>query len=144
MEKKYEFIESDIKGLYRIRASRRINYFVAEGDIGGYVQAESNLSQAGTCWIYGNAKVMENAKILDDAEVLENSTIKGYAKVMENASVYDNAEISGTAVIAGHSDIRGNAKIINATILDSFIEGDVNIHSGACINESSSNLTKMP
>ena len=138
MEKKYELIESDIKGLYRIRALTRINYFVAEGDIGGYVQAESNLSQAGTCWIYGNAK------ILDDAEVLENSTIKGYAKVMENASVYDNAEISGTAVITGHSDIRGNAKIINATILDSFIEGDVNIHSGACINESSSNLTKMP
>ena len=34
------------------------NVNVKEGDIGGYIESEDNLSQAGTCWIYDEAKVL--------------------------------------------------------------------------------------
>ena len=70
MEKKYELVEEDsiwsikhvVAGyagkiscrLYRIRALRDFGG-VKEGDLGGYVQSESNLSHDGDCWIYDDA-----------------------------------------------------------------------------------------
>lgn len=54
MDKKYEILEdecySDWEGrrLYRIRALKNFND-VRIGDIGGYIEKESNLSQNGNC-----------------------------------------------------------------------------------------------
>jgi hypothetical protein len=64
--KKYELTEEKIetfgKTLYRIKAL--INFSdVKEGDFGGYVEGEHNLSHSGDCWISGNAKISGNAAI---------------------------------------------------------------------------------
>ena len=48
--------------LYRIQALRSFGD-VAEGDIGGWIEREENLSQEGNAWVYGNAKVYDDAKI---------------------------------------------------------------------------------
>ena len=60
--KKYEIlmdkkntIEFEGRTLYRIRALRDFND-VKKGNIGGYIESESNLSQEGDCWVYDNAK----------------------------------------------------------------------------------------
>lgn len=48
--------------LYRIEALRDIPpRHVYEGDTGGFVQSERNLSQADDAWVYGNAQVYGNA-----------------------------------------------------------------------------------
>lgn len=52
---------------------------VAVGDIGGWVEYESNLSQEGDAWVYGDAKVYGNAKVCGNADyiVLKNSWSSG-------------------------------------------------------------------
>ena len=46
---------------------------VSVGDIGGWVESESNLSQYGNAWVYGNAKVYGNTDFI----VLKNSWSSG-------------------------------------------------------------------
>ena len=42
---------------------------VRNGDFGGWVEGEDNLSQDGYCWVYDNAKVYGNAKVHGSARV---------------------------------------------------------------------------
>lgn len=61
MYAKYELLRNNFinyKGriLFRIRALKDFSD-VKKGDLGGYVQSESNLNHNDSCWIYDNAKV---------------------------------------------------------------------------------------
>ena len=57
----------DIK-LFRIKATRDIPVLgVKKGDLGGLVEKESNLSQDGDAWVYGNARVFGDARCLEEA-----------------------------------------------------------------------------
>src|SRR5574344_1003103 len=78
---------------------------VSVGDIGGWVESESNLSQEGHAWVYGNAKVYGNA------EVYGNAKVYGGAKVFGGAFVYGNAEVYGNAKVYGNADVFGNALV---------------------------------
>ena len=76
MEQKYKILRNQAlkygyKTLYRIQAIKDFDD-VKKGDIGGFVEKESNLSQEGFCWIYDNAKVYDDAEIRDDAKVFDN------------------------------------------------------------------------
>ena len=55
-------IEFDNKTLFQIQALKDLCE-VKAGDLGGYIEKESNLSQEGSCWLYGNAKVYGSAKV---------------------------------------------------------------------------------
>lgn len=64
--KKFELVKEDtitVDGfkLYRIRALKDF-FVIKEGELGGYVEAENNLSHEGYCWIYDNAKVYDGAQ----------------------------------------------------------------------------------
>ncbi|WP_375638621.1 hypothetical protein [Bartonella sp. AA16NXGY] len=76
--KKYELtdetIEFDGRTLHRIRALRDFGY-VKKGDLGGFIENESNLSHDGNCWISGNAKVYGKAKVCGFAEIFGNTVI---------------------------------------------------------------------
>ena len=52
---------------------------VSVGDIGGWVESESNLSQYGNAWVYGDAEVCGNAKVCGNTYfiVLKNSWSSG-------------------------------------------------------------------
>ena len=104
MDNKYELIPSDIEGLFRIKALKDFND-VKNGDIGGYVESENNLSQLGDCWIYDNAKVCDNAVVWGNAKVCYK------AKVCDNARVWGNAQIWGSVVIYGNAYVFGNARV---------------------------------
>lgn len=57
MSKKYELSEeTNSAGLFRIKALKSFNS-VQEGDFGGFVSSENNLSQSGEAWVSGNAEI---------------------------------------------------------------------------------------
>lgn len=120
--------ESSVVGikLYRIQALKTFtksggyNPIIHVGELGGYVEAESNLSQEGNCWIFDDAKVKDGGKVIDDA------------------IVFDKAMVSNNAIIRGNSVVRDRCFVTNRSdIFDSTLVGDVtvsvqsSIHSGS-------------
>ena len=118
MSKKFE-LTSNFKvflgrKLFQIRALTSFGD-VKEGDLGGYIEKEENLSHDGDAWVsgnakvYGNAKVCDNARVYGDAEVYGNAWVYGNAKVCGNAEVCSNAWVSGNAEVYGDAWVYGNA-----------------------------------
>lgn len=60
--------------LHRIRAVRSFGD-VKEGDIGGWIEKEENLSHEGNCWVRGSALLCGNAKLRGNAEVRGFATV---------------------------------------------------------------------
>lgn len=72
MDRKYELTDKvmRLRGtlLSRIRAVRDFGD-VREGDLGGWVEREENLSHDGDAWISGDAQVYGDARVFEDAQV---------------------------------------------------------------------------
>lgn len=73
---KDQYIEAYGKKLYRIQALKDFNG-VRSGDIGGYIEKESNLSQYDNAWVYGNAQVSDDAQVYGNARVFCNARVYG-------------------------------------------------------------------
>ena len=100
---KDEFIEFDDRKLYRIKALKDF-FNVKEGEFGGYIESEQNLSQEGNAWVYGNAQVSGDAWVSGNAWVYGNARVSGDAWVSGDARVYGNAQVAGNAqVLNRHS-----------------------------------------
>ena len=84
---------------------------VTEGDVGGWIEKESNLSD--NAWVSDNAQVFGNALIHGNAMVYGNALIHGNAQVYGNAMVYGDALVSGYAQISGDAKISGDAEVMN-------------------------------
>ena len=78
------------KKLFRIKALVEFGN-VKEGDLGGFVEKESNIDDDGNAWVSGNAQVFGNAKISGNAQVYGNAKVFGNAWISGNAQVYGNA-----------------------------------------------------
>ena len=98
------------KKLFQIKALISFGN-VEEGDLGGFIEKEDNLSQSGNAWVYGNAEVSGNARVSGNAEVSGNAWVYGNAWVSGNARVYGNAEVSGNAWVYGNARVSGNAEV---------------------------------
>lgn len=89
--------------LYRIKAcvdfTTASGYEVKAGELGGYVEKESNLSHNGKAWVWDNAEVCGNAKVYGNAQVYGNAKVYGEAEVCGNAEVYGDALVWGDASI---------------------------------------------
>ena len=108
-QKKYELLQNDTinhKGrtLYRIKALISFGSVVA-GELGGYIEKESNLDQ------YDNARVSDNAWVSGNARVSGNAWVSDYAWVSGNARVSDNAWVSGNARVSDYAWVSGNARV---------------------------------
>ena len=83
--------------LYRIKACISFTTTsgdeVKAGDLGGFVEKESNLSHDGKAWVCGDAEVWGNAKVYGDAEVYGDAKVWGNAKVCGDASVFSTEHI---------------------------------------------------
>lgn len=138
--------------LYRIKALKDFGD-VKAGDLGGWIQTEKNLSQEGTCWVYGKSMVYdENTRILDNAKVY-NSTIhsgtqhsglfqtkiSGYAKVYDSTissgEIYENATIRNST-IAFEATVSGNAFVGSSEIMGckTYIAGNARVYECSKIN----------
>ena len=110
----YDGVEE--RTLHKIMAVKNFGD-VKAGDLGGWVENESNLSQIGNCWVYDEAIVCGNAHVQDCAEVFGHSKVSGYAKVSEYAKVLDHAKVSENSVIKGFSSVHGNAVISRIAVV---------------------------
>ena len=105
--------------LFRIRALVEF-CDVEAGELGGYVEKESNLGHDGNAWVcdnawvYGDAQVSgdalvyDNARVYDNAWVYGDAQVSGNALVCGNALVYDNAWVYGNALVCGDARVCGN------------------------------------
>ena len=102
--------------LYQIQALRDFGT-VLKGDLGGWIEKESNLSQDGNAWVSGNALVCGdaivsgNALVYGDAIVYGNAMVYGYTWVYGNAMVYGDAKVYGNAWVYGNATIQTPAPI---------------------------------
>ena len=89
MNKKFEFIgEVSAFGLKRIRAKIDIGLSVKAGDLGGWIETESNVALTGNAWVSGNAQVYGNARVYGDAQVSGNAWVYGNAQVYGNGQLF--------------------------------------------------------
>lgn len=120
------------KTLYRIMLT---DNFKA---IGGYIEDESCLSQAGNCWIdkdsivtkgsriadncyIHNSKIIGNFSITGDVTISE-STLKGHGAIVKNSYLY-GCNINGLLSASGSVSL----KSVNTTG-DLLLNGDITIH----------------
>lgn len=137
MEKKYELIKSKYFGLFHVLALRDFCN-VQEGDVGGLVASERNLSHHGTCWVrdgarvYGNARVYDNAVVADMARVYGDARIQGSARIQGNAWVYDQAIITGDAIVSGEARVYGSAVVLDRAR----VSGSAHVHDHAIVSRN--------
>ena len=98
---KYELTNENLeigkKNLFRIRALKDFAH-VKAGDLGGWIESESNLSQEGTCWVSGEARVFGKACVFGSAQVYDSAQVYGSARV------FGSAQVSGRACIKSVAD----------------------------------------
>ena len=99
---------------------------VRKGDLGGFVESESNLLMRGNCWIYDNAVVCgtslvadnaairDNARVEGNAFVCGNTEVLGHSSVCDEALVSDNAIVRDSALVAGYATVGGGATITDS------------------------------
>lgn len=145
MTKKYELMLDDTATigettLYRIKALRSFGD-VEEGDRGGYIASEDNLSHDGECWVYDFGKVHDLCRVSESGKVKGNAQMHGFAQVygngildgecciFDNVQVYDNGEVRGTSKLFDRVQVYGDAKVKG----DSVIHGNVQVYNDAIL-----------
>ena len=73
-----QYIEVCGRKLFRIRALVSFG-IVSKGDVGGYVENESNLEVYGDAWVYDDVRVYGNARVYGDAQVYGDAWVSGDA-----------------------------------------------------------------
>ena len=122
---KYEI--TDIKHpkfpeLRRVMALRDIGTEIRAGDLGGYVQNESNLSyeEGDDAWVHDEARICGEARVCENSQIRNRAVVDGHAYVGESslicgdASVSDGARILG-ALLRDFAKARGNCLLTKST-----------------------------
>ena len=113
MVKKYELGEErEIDGIKMRRVVALVviaSHGVSPGDVGGWVESESNLSHSGEAWVSGDAQVSGKAWVSGDAQVSGKARVSGEALVYGKARVYGEARVSGKARVYGEALVSGKA-----------------------------------
>ena len=83
--------------LFRVKAEITFNAngeTVHAGDLGGFIENESNLSHTENAWVLGDALVCGNAQVYRNAQVSENARVQGDARVYvdENGTPEEKSE----------------------------------------------------
>ena len=112
--------------LFRIRALVEFGD-VEAGELGGYVEKESNLGHDDNAWVYGDALVYGNALVSGDAQV------SGDARVYDNAWVYGDAQVSGDALVYGNARVYGNAWVYGNALVcgNAWVYGNARVSGDA-------------
>jgi hypothetical protein len=137
MGPKYEFTgETKVVDGHEVHRIRRIS----NGEIGGWIGSEEDLSQEGECWVGGEAVVW-------DCSVYEDAIVDGHAYVSDryndDGGIHGKAHIYGNAKITNWINICDNAKVhgnVDASDLDmcgnAELYGDVYINGPVAIQDN--------
>ena len=135
MSKKYEFTGKEKEFLGRtLKQIVCVTAFasISVGEVGGWIESESNLDHSGNAWVYGNAMVY------GDARVYGNAWVYGKAMVYGNARVYGNAMVYGNAWVYGKARVYGNAEVYG----DAMVYGNAEVYGNAMVYGNAEVLTK--
>lgn len=113
--------------LFRIKAEKDFithGRTVREGEIGGYIQSETNLAQTDHSWVFNTAQVFDNA-ILIDSIVTDSAKVYGEAcvvdsKILQNAQVKENSHVE-SSVIRGRVNVDGSAEVTASDVSNASI-----------------------
>jgi hypothetical protein len=126
---KYEFTgeTKDIQNC-TVRQIRRIS----DGEIGGWIESEKNLSHEGDCWIGDNACVYGDANVSGNSWVSGNAKVYGDANVYGNACVFGDSYVFGNALVSGNAWVFGNAKVHGDAWVsgNAYVYGDAKVYGG--------------
>lgn len=146
--KKYKLLGIGVlhegKVLYRIIALKDFSD-VKEGDIGGFVESEENLSQYGDCWVYDSGKVYDdafvrsNATVREGAEVSERAIMCDHSRAMGLSKVKGDAIMTDNSTITGYACVQGRTKVVGG---DTIINGG--FHSSEVLEEDKSDVEPEP
>ena len=104
----YEFTgEAKIVSGVSLRRIRRAD----TGELGGWLEKESNLDALGGAWVSGEAKVFGEARVSGEARVFGEAMVSGQAMIFGNAQVFGEAWVSGEARVLGEAQIFGEARV---------------------------------
>lgn len=147
MNTKYEFTGETkiVKGvtLHRIKALKDFGK-IRKGDIGGWIEAERNLSIYNTAWVFGQAQVYDNAFVAEGAIVADRAQIRGDASIYGNAGIYNEAQVYETARIFGTAQLYDRCHVCGYAAIggsvcisdDAYITHNVTIIGNARIGKS--------
>jgi carbonic anhydrase/acetyltransferase-like protein (isoleucine patch superfamily) len=109
---------------------------LSDGELGGYIEKEENLSQIGDAWVSGSAQVYGNAQVYGDAQVFGDAQVYGNARVSGDAWVYGDAQVSGDARVYGDAQVSGSAQVYgNAQVSgDAQVYGDAQVFGNARVS----------
>ena len=116
--------------LYRIRALKSFGD-VRKGEIGGYVESVSNLSQKGTCWIYDDAKACGFSQVRSKAKVKGKAIVEDYAVIQSSAIVKDYANVTARSIVTGYAVVKDHAKLLSSSTVqeNAVISGNARLSS---------------
>ena len=118
--------------LFRIRALVEFGD-VEAGELGGYVEKESNLGHDDNAWVYGDAQVSGDALVYDNARVYGNAWVYGDAQVSGDALVYGDARVYDNAWVYGNGDYayaHGFGSVNRTTTFFRLKDGGVGVRCG--------------
>ena len=124
MKAKYVFTgktKESITGrlLHQIKAIRNLSStHVKAGDVGGWIEKESNLSHNGDCWVFPDAEVFDGASLSGNARIYDRVIVCGQARVYDNAKIYGKARVYNQAIVRGNAQINGPVHIYGDTLVD--------------------------
>ena len=132
---KYEIIQ-DGENKGRIKALRSFGN-VKEGDIGGFVDCENNLSHDDDCWVYDDAVVHGKANVYGNAVVYDNARVYGKAEVSDKANVYGNAIVHDDAIVYGSAKIYDDAMVCGSARIygNALVYGKANVFGKANVSD---------
>ena len=98
--------------LHRIRALQDVGKDVKKGDLGGYVESESNLSfePKDNAWLYDDSIACNTAYVCQDSCLYKKSMAKDKAYISKGSSMSGSSIVEDDAMIQGAS-LYGNARI---------------------------------
>lgn len=117
--RKYELVDTMYsygRTLHRIRALFSFNN-VSEGDLGGWIESEDNLSQYGSCWVYDDSVICSDARVCDGVIVEGHSLVWGSAVLEGHVRVAGESTVEGLARVSGRTVVSGNAVITGDVVV---------------------------
>ena len=121
--------------LHRIRALRNIGIRVKTGDLGGFVESDSNLSFApgDDAWIFDDAIACGNSCVDKGCRLRGNAVACGNAYISQGSTLSDQARAEDDAYIRG-ADLCEHARASGSSIIaDSPETGQAPVLSETCV-----------
>ena len=121
--------------LHRIRALRDIGWKVKAGDLGGFVESESNLSfePEDNAWIFDDAIACGSSYVDKGSRLYGFAVVCGNAYISQGSALSDQARAEDDAYIRG-ADLCGQVRASgSSTIIDSPETGQAPVLSETCV-----------